>query len=94
MANYRSNSSSLFAGIDWGAVACYAAIVLFGWVAITAASFDEEIGPMFSFAHFYIKQAVWICVAAVVAIFVHVGLPHLHRGLVAPGRYVGTRHGD
>lgn len=70
MANYRSNNSSLFAGIDWGAVACYAAIVLFGWVAITAASYDEEIGPMFSFAHFYIKQAVWICVAAVGAIFV------------------------
>ena len=48
----------------------YLLIVLIGWVSITAASYNEEITSLFSFSHFYIKQAIWVGLALIVALFV------------------------
>lgn len=63
-------SNSLFDGVDRWTILLYLAIVLVGWLSITAASFDETSLNHFAFSHFYMKQVVWIGVAFVVAIFV------------------------
>ena len=62
----------LFKGVDRIAVLLYALIVLAGWVSITSASYDAAVGGgnLFSFDHFYMKQAVWVAVAACAALFV------------------------
>lgn len=65
-----NRSGSLFGGVDRLTVLFYALIVLAGWVSIAAATYDETLPHLFSFAHFYMKQVVWIAVAAVVALFV------------------------
>lgn len=66
----RNQSNSLFGGVDRGAVLLYALIVIAGWISIAAATYDETVPHIFSFAHFYMKQMVWISVAWVVALFV------------------------
>ena len=48
MANNRSGS--LFGGVDFTTVLLYALIVLAGWVSIAAATYDETVPQMFSFA--------------------------------------------
>ena len=65
-----NRSGSLFSGVDRWTVLLYMLIVLVGWFSITAATYDETVPQLFSFAHFYMKQVVWIAVAAVVALFV------------------------
>ncbi|MBQ5903739.1 MAG: rod shape-determining protein RodA, partial [Alistipes sp.] len=64
----RNQSNSLFGGVDRGAVLLYALIVIAGWISIAAATYDETVPHIFSFAHFYMKQMVWISVAWVVAL--------------------------
>ena len=65
-----NRSGSLFGGVDRGTVLLYALIVIAGWISIAAATYDETVSHIFSFAHFYMKQMVWISVAVVVAITV------------------------
>ena len=65
-----NRTGSLFSGVDRWTVLFYALIVLVGWFSIAAATYDETVPHVFSFAHFYMKQVVWIAVAAVVAITV------------------------
>ncbi len=61
----------LFNGIDGIAVLLYVLIVLVGCVSITSASYDDTAGgSLFSFSHFYMKQAVWVAVAWTAAIVV------------------------
>ncbi len=63
-------SNGIFYGVDRWTVLLYAAIVIAGWVSITAASYDEGAADIFSFSHFYMKQAVWVGVAWVTALVV------------------------
>ncbi len=65
-----SRNTSIFYGVDRLAVLLYAAIVAAGFFFITAASYEEGTGDLLSFSHFYMKQAVWIGVAGVVALVV------------------------
>ena len=65
-----NRSGSLFSGVDRWTVLLYVLIVCAGWISIAAATYDETVPHLFSFAHFYMKQVVWIAVAAVVALFV------------------------
>lgn len=60
----------LFEGVDWITVAIYLLVVTIGFVAITAASYDEAAADLFAFSHFYVKQLVWMAVAFVVAVVV------------------------
>ena len=65
-----SHAASLFEGVDRRAVLLYLLIVVAGWLSIMAASYDETAASLFSFAHFYMKQIVWIGVAWIFALFV------------------------
>ena len=68
MTSNRHNT--IFEGVDFGTVLLYVLIVIAGWLSITSASYDESVGDLFSFSHFYMKQLVWIGAAWVVALVV------------------------
>lgn len=54
--------------IDWIAVSLYAIIVLFGWVNIYAACFDETHARVFDFTCQHGKQIIWIGIAFIFAV--------------------------
>lgn len=60
----------LFGSVDRWAVALYAAAVVVGLVLIAAASYEDTEVVWWSMSHFYMKQAMWIGIAAAVAIAV------------------------
>lgn len=71
MSSLDRRPARLFEGIDGIAVLLYVLIVLVGCVSITSASYDDTVGGgLFSFSHFYMKQAVWVAVAWTAAIVV------------------------
>lgn len=63
----RQRSNSLFGRVDKVALLSYIAIVILGLVFITSASYDHDTESIFSFSHNYMKQAIWICFAWVIA---------------------------
>jgi len=66
-----SRSNTIFYGVDLWTVLLYVLIVLAGCVSVTAASYDDTVaGSLFSFSHFYMKQALWVGVAWIVALVV------------------------
>jgi len=58
---------TILAGVDRLTVALYLLLLAVGCVSITAASFTDESGSMFSMSHFYMKQFVWAGIALAVA---------------------------
>ena len=54
--------------IDWIAVGLWAFLVVFGWLNIYAATYNEEQAAVFDLATFHGKQLLWIAGAAVVAV--------------------------
>ncbi len=62
--------NGVFAGVDFWTIAIYAAIVIIGCLSIYAASYDENAADVFAFSHYYMKQLMWVGVAAVAAVFV------------------------
>lgn len=71
MSSLDRRPARLFEGIDGIAVLLYVLIVLVGCLSITSASYDDTVGGgLFSFSHFYMKQAVWVAVAWTAAVAV------------------------
>ncbi|MBR5864426.1 MAG: rod shape-determining protein RodA [Alistipes sp.] len=65
----KNNQIPLFEGVDRVAIILYLLLVLSGLTCITSVSFeDATITDFFSFSRFHIKQAVWACIAAVMAL--------------------------
>ena len=66
------HKNRLFEGVDGIAVLLYVLIVLAGCLSITSASYDDTLdsGGIFSFSHFYMKQVLWVGLAACAALFV------------------------
>ena len=65
-----NDTPSLFGRLDMTAVGLYVALVIVGFVCITAASFDEESLNYLAFSHNYMKQLMWIGISSVVALVV------------------------
>ncbi|MBO7199646.1 MAG: rod shape-determining protein RodA [Alistipes sp.] len=63
----RQRSNSLFGRVDKVALLSYISIVILGLVFITSASYDHDTESIFAFSHNYMKQAIWICFAWVIA---------------------------
>ncbi len=63
-----ANRNGILFGVDKWTLLIYVAIVLAGWVSITAASYEEGTADIFSMSHFYMKQLVWIGVAWMAAL--------------------------
>jgi rod shape determining protein RodA len=58
----------IFHRIDWVLVLLYLALVLFGWLNIYAAVYDESQPSIFDVSQRYGKQMIWIAAALVLAI--------------------------
>ena len=54
---------AIFDGVDIAAVLLYLLLVAAGCLCIVAASYSDETAELFSFSHFYMKQALWVVVA-------------------------------
>ncbi|HKK10306.1 MAG TPA: rod shape-determining protein RodA [Bacteroidales bacterium] len=65
-----NNRYSVFSNIDWLTIALYFIIMLFGWVNIYSAVFDEAHQSMFDISQRYGKQMLWIGAALVLAFFI------------------------
>ena len=46
--------------LDWGTIALYGVLVLFGWLSIYSAAYNPLSPSPFSFSEEYGKQLVWI----------------------------------
>lgn len=57
-------------GIDWVMVGLFIVMVLFGWMNIYAAVYDDEHKSILDLTQNYGKQAIWICGAVLIAIMV------------------------
>ncbi len=58
----------IFHRIDWVMVFLYLALVLFGWLNIYAAVYDETQPSIFDISQRYGKQMIWIAAALILAI--------------------------
>ena len=56
--------------IDWLAVGLWAFLVVFGWINIYAATYNDSHAMLFDFDTFHGKQLIWIGAAAVLALVV------------------------
>ena len=63
--------------IDWIAVGLWAFLVVFGWLNIYAATYNEEQAAVFDLATFHGKQLLWIAGAAVVAVLLMFAEPRV-----------------
>ena len=59
---------SIFENIDWITVGIYAILVLFGWLNIYAAVYDEDHSKIFDITQNYGKQMIWIITSLFIAI--------------------------
>lgn len=56
--------------IDWLTIALYAVILLFGWLNIYAACYDESHSAIIDFTTKHSKQLLWIAVSLILAIVI------------------------
>ena len=56
--------------IDYTTIALYAAIVIFGWVNIYAACYNESHSAVFDFGVQHGRQLIWVFIAAFFALFI------------------------
>ena len=66
----RQNSTTVSGKLDWTTVLIYLFLVLFGWVNIYAAVFNEEHASIFDISQRYGMQLIWIAAAFVIAMVV------------------------
>ncbi len=65
----RNSEQNIFANIDWITVLIYLFIVLFGWMNIYAAVYDETAANILDLSRQHGKQLLWIGIAFLIAIF-------------------------
>jgi rod shape determining protein RodA len=61
---------NVFVDVDWLIIALYAFLVLFGWINIYAASYNEDFPGIFSFSQNYGKQFLWIVFSLILGLII------------------------
>jgi len=61
-------SNSIYRSIDWTVVAIYFILVIFGWINIYAAVYNDQHKSIFDFSQRYGKQLLWIAISIVIII--------------------------
>ncbi|HRY33994.1 MAG TPA: rod shape-determining protein RodA [Bacteroidales bacterium] len=61
---------NIFKNIDWITVGIYLLLVLFGWMNIYAAVFNEQHDSIFDLSQRYGKQMIWILVSILLALII------------------------
>ncbi len=70
MRSSSTRPQGLFVGVDRLSVVLYVLILVAGVMSVVSSSLSEETTNIFAFSHFYVKQAIWGCVAMMAAVFV------------------------
>jgi rod shape determining protein RodA len=60
----------IFQNIDWTIVSIYVALVIFGWLNIYAAVFNENHKNILDITQNYGKQLLWIILSLVLALVI------------------------
>ena len=64
--------ANTFKRLDWGTILLYAVLVIFGWVNIYAAVYNEDHSSILDISQRYGKQLLWISVSLVLIITIFV----------------------
>jgi rod shape determining protein RodA len=64
--------SEIIRNIDWVTVIIYLLLVLFGWLIIYSAGYDEQTPNIFDIDKEYGKQFIWIIVSIILGIFIFI----------------------
>ena len=70
--------------IDWITIALYAAIMLFGWMNIYSACYDESHAAVFDFSQYHGKQLIWMGLAAITAAVILLTEPRFFSNMAYP----------
>lgn len=70
--------------IDWITIALYAAIMLFGWMNIYSACYDESHAAVFDFSQYHGKQLIWMGLAALTAAVILLTEPRFFSNMAYP----------
>lgn len=62
-------SSKIYQAIDWPVVLVYLVLVVFGWINIYAAVYNEEHRSILDFSQRYGKQLLWISISVLLIVF-------------------------
>jgi rod shape determining protein RodA len=62
--------NTLLLKLDWATVGLYLALVVFGWINIYAAVYNDEHRSILDFSQRYGKQLIWIVTALLLATFI------------------------
>ena len=62
--------TNIIRDIDWLTIGLYTVLVLFGWLNIYAAVYDEQHASIFSLSQRYGKQMIWIIAATLLAVMI------------------------
>lgn len=65
-------SSGIFKRVDWGIILIYSLLVIFGWINIYAAVYNEEYGIIFDISQRYGKQFLWISISILLIIIIFI----------------------
>ena len=66
----RARKNSIFGNIDWITVLIYALIVIFGWVNIYAATYEQSTANVFNMDSQHGKQLLWIGLSFLLALVI------------------------
>ena len=70
--------------IDWITIALYATIMLFGWMNIYSACYDESHAAVFDFSQYHGKQLIWMGLAALTAAVILLTEPRFFSNMAYP----------
>ncbi len=70
--------------IDWITIALYAAIMLFGWMNIYSACYDESHAAVFDFSQYHGKQLIWMGLATLTAAVILLTEPRFFSNMAYP----------
>ncbi len=70
--------------IDWITIALYAFIMLFGWMNIYSACYEEGHAAIFDFSQYHGKQLIWMGLAALTAAVILLTEPRVFSNMAYP----------
>ncbi len=70
--------------IDWITIALYAAIMIFGWMNIYSACYEESHSAIFDFSQFHGKQLIWMGLALLTAAVIMLTEPRVFSNMSYP----------
>ena len=66
----RARNNSILSSVDWVTVLVYVLIVLFGWVNIYAATYEQDTANVFNMNSQHGKQLLWIGLSFLLALVI------------------------